>query len=169
MRTMTPFRLKFAAFWIVAALLVAIVAGGCGGGVDEDQLRASILAELQQSVRTQQLQIVSEDGTVRAELATLEDGRPGLSLLDMDGTSRAVLFIGTNGVPNLVLIGSPRLALMDGAGEIRAALRLDGTGAPAFSQMDGTGQLRYLVSQEEDGTSLVELYGSDGEPEWTAP
>jgi len=148
----------------IAALFLAALAtmlAGCGGGTDE--------TTVQPVVKTERLEIVDQEGATRAVLTTVEGGRPSLTLIDENGNYRAWLFLGTDGSPNLVLIDDPRLVLMDEAGEIRSAQRLDRNGAPVLTFADEAGSVRLMLRLDESNSPAIEFYSEDGEPGWSAP
>lgn len=155
--------MRFSRCWWPAMLaLIALAAFSCTDTGDDSQTVSPV-------TKTERLEIVGSDGTTRAVMTTLEDGRPSLTMIDEQGRDRAWLFLSTDGSPNLVLIDNSRLVLMDGTGEIRSALRLDDTGSPIFSNMDAAGSLRALIRLTADGSPMTELYDKDGASLWSAP
>ncbi len=142
----------------LGVLSVALVLSGCGGSKGE---------ETRSVVKTKRLEIVDDAGAARVVMTTIDGARPSLTLLDDKGNPRAWIFLSANGAPNLVLVDNPRLALLDGAGEIRSAQRLDEQGSPVFTQFDATGGIRSMLRLGQDGTPLLELYDASGRPIWT--
>jgi len=142
---------------------ILILAVACGSKADEDGG-----SRVESIIKTERLEITDKDGVTRAVLATLDDGRPSLTMIDEQGRDRAWLFLSTDGSPNLILIDKSRFALMDRTGEIRSALRIDDTGSPMFSYQDASGRLRSLIRLGEDGAPVSEFYGEDGLPVWSA-
>lgn len=143
---------------ILAAAVVAwLTVAACSTSSSEEDPNA-----VAPVTRTEQLEIVSASGETRAIMTTLEDGRPSLTMIDEQGQDRARLFLSADRSPNLILIDGSRLVLMDGAGEIRSALRLDDSGAQVFSNLDQEGRLRSLLRLAADGSPVNELYDADG-------
>jgi hypothetical protein len=121
----------------------------------------------QETVRTKNLQIVDDDGNVRASInikeANTAEGNPMLTLFDKGGNERAILslFAGNPGLwlndengklrANLSLAaGKPVLNFMDEGTDIRTELYLNEGGDPTFHMRD------------EDGTARTELYLNEG-------
>ena len=156
--------MRFSRWWWPTVLaLIALAAISCSDTGDDPQAVSSV-------TRTERLEIVGSDGITRAVLTTLEDGRPSLTMIDAQGRNRVWLFLSSDdGSPNLILIDKSRIVLMDGAGEIRSALRLDDTGSPIFSSMDANGSLRTLLRLTADGSPVTELYDQNGAILWSAP
>ncbi len=153
-----------ATLMVVGALATFIVAACSNESPEEEDPNA-----VAPVTRTERLEIVSSTGDTRAVVTTLEDGRPSLTMIDDQGQDRAWLFLSADGSPNLILIDGSRFVLMDGAGEIRSALRLDAAGAPVFSSLDQDGRLRSLMRLAGDGSPINELYDADGTVIWAAP
>lgn len=176
-----PGKLAIWAFGVVAIAL--ILAAGCEGSSREKEAKVQPgevktqpvksppenEAKVQPVVKAERLEIVDKDGVARAVLTTIEGGRASLTLIDNNGEFRAWLFLSSNGSPNLILVDNPRLILMDKAGEIRSAQRLDENGSPIYSFTDGDGRVRSLLRLGEGGAPVLQLYDISGNPVWSAP
>lgn len=143
---------------ILGLFILGMALAACGG---DDGTQAVVKAK--------RLEIVDDAGFTRMVLTTVDGKRPSLTLADEKGNFRAWLFLSENGAPNLVLVDSPRFALLDEAGEVRSAQRLDGAGAPIFTQLDSAGRVRSILQLSQEGTPSIELYDTSGRPIWIAP
>jgi hypothetical protein len=111
----------------------------------------------QEVVRTKNLQIVDDDGILRASFEIKEadtsdtfEGNPMLTLFDEGGNARAILSL---------FAGNPGLALYDDEGYARAVLRL-AAGNPHLEMYD---QKRLRADYEcIDGNPGLALFGDHG-------
>ena len=155
--------------WVVAIVALSIFGVACGNSGSNSEQQPSPQEEVQASVKAKRLEIVDQSGTARIVLTTIEDGRPSMTFLDGQGKERAWLFLGQAGAPNLVLIDQPRVAQLDGNGEIRSAQYIDSQGNPVFSVMDTQGHVRVSIRLGPDGSPVVETLDAAGSPLWIAP
>lgn len=108
-------------------------------------------------VRAARFELVDEDGRCRAVLQMLQNGCPGLSLLDRDGNTRAVLSPPGDDPP------SPGgLALNDATGTQRLALLLSRGGAPLLIMNDSPSKGRLGLWVDPDGAPVLELTSAAG-------
>lgn len=105
-------------------------------------------------LRAERFEAVDSQGTLRAGLGVMPDGRPGLLLADKDGKPAASLFV----LPD----GSPALGLFDKDGTLRAGLSVRPDGSPALGLQDTDGKLRAMLSVDADGSPGLALRDKDG-------
>jgi hypothetical protein len=120
------------------------------------------------SVKTKQLELVDNNGVSRALLTTVSGGRPSLTLLDSNGQNRALLFLSDDGSPNLVLVDNGRFVIMDAAGQVRSAQRVDASGSPILTLHDSNGQTRTLLRLNPTGDAVQEIHDASGNVIWSA-
>lgn len=108
-------------------------------------------------VRTKRLEIVDDEGKVRAALGTDEEGMGGLTLFDEGGKKRAVLEAGE------AQKHAEGLALFDAQGNIRAMLGLSKDGHSNLSILAGGKGRNIKLIGHPDGGVILALVG-EGAP-----
>jgi len=172
--------------WILGAVLFLVVTLGAEErqpnirdtdrtaefqAVNPDAILA--LTEIQDVVRTKNLQILDDEIHLRADLK-LVDGEPMLSLYDKEGNARVHLTLlegeprlelfnedGINRVRLNIFNGNPGLWLYDKDGVYRANLSLT-SGKPWLSFRDGNGALQLKLDSGLTGSTGLAVYGLDG-------
>ena len=159
---------SLAAVALFSALLGGLLAGSMVGG--------PVAAQSGKVLSGQGLQLIDEQGRVRAEMAfrsVAGSSQPGLFLYAEDGKERAAVTI-------LPPDGQPAVALSDGTGGYRLWLGLDGNGAPVVSLYDQGQVLRAALGgitlrkqqtgqPERRPVSSLVLVDEAGRIQWTAP
>jgi len=159
-----------------------VLAGTVGGVILMGQATPDPDAPVEDSVtdriRTRQLEVVDDQGRVRAVLSA--DG-PSLALADEQGNARLTLSLLTSG-PALVLSDEgganrvvltedfddgPGLSLLDEQERPRATLSVHSDG-PRLSLADGDRILRTLVASQE-GQAALAVYDETGKQAFVAP
>jgi hypothetical protein len=164
-----------------AVLLLVVTLGAVPGQLDTKEIARTVpgqidtqgivpavpgLPEIQEMVRTKNLQIVDEDGKVRIGLSLVDDPTtpnkdeqmPTLSLYDEEGTARATL--------SLTPYGSPGLYLFDQEG--RGIELFVGEGNRLLRVTDGEGHVRVESFCDAYGTWL-HWYDEDGQMVFMVP
>jgi hypothetical protein len=119
------------------------------------------LVVTQEVVRTKNLQIVDDDGILRASLEIKEadtfEGNPMLTLFDEGGNARAILSL---------FAGNPGLWLNGEDGNFRASLYL-AAGKPVLNFWDDNGNIRTELYLNEGGAPTFRMKDEDGNPRAT--
>jgi len=104
-----------------------------------------------QILSTRMLIIDDQQGVTRAQLTTLPDGAPHLTLLDQAGVIRAELALTPLGFPGLALLSK------EGRSVLTISTRMPGE-HPEITLSDLKGQRRWQVRVNPDGTAELKQY-----------
>ena len=160
---------------LILVMLSAFAGGAVMQLLDHPEVQAQEKAPA--FVKAQKLQLLDDDGSVRAELGTSR-GATELKLVGEDAASTTVIRVEKGGTTSLRMIdnkGADRivlgsradgwggLAFADAKGQQRTAMGTDKSGAPLLSQNYANGKLANLLTVQGDSEAVLIANSAKGD------
>ena len=105
-------------------------------------------------IRARRIELVNEEGKVRALLAVCDAHKAGLVLMDEAGRPRLAL--------QTMRDSSPGIYLYDTSSRVRASIGLSAEDAPGLAFLDAENHPRVILSATRDGAPHFGLFDEEG-------